>query len=279
MHLVHHIPELRDVLQPHWAVSTIGLVPTMGALHEGHLSLIRASQAQNDLTVCSIFVNPAQFNNANDLAHYPRTLEADLALLATVGCDLVFAPDEREMYPAPPVARLDFGALEQVLEGQHRPGHFAGVGLVVGKLFNLVRPNRAYFGQKDLQQCQVVQQLIADLAWGIELCRCPVVRETDGLAMSSRNRRLSPSERVHAPHLYAALQQVQAALGVGVPIAEAKAGALHFLNSFGVFWVEYLEVAETATLQPVQAMAAGGEYAVLVAAQLGQVRLIDNVLL
>ncbi len=279
MRIVHHIAELRAALRPHWATGSIGLVPTMGALHEGHLALIRASKAQNALTVCSIFVNPAQFNNAADLAHYPRTLESDLAMLAGEGCDLVFAPSEAEMYPGPPTLRLDFGPLEQVLEGQHRPGHFAGVGLVVAKLFNLVRPNRAYFGQKDLQQCQVVQRLANDLSWGVELHRCPTVREPDGLAMSSRNRRLQPAERAQAHHLYAALGQVRDALIAGTTVAQAKAESLAYLNSFGVFNVEYLEVAETNTLQPVASLEPGREHAVLVAAHLGQVRLIDNLIL
>ncbi len=278
MRVFHHQAELQAALRA-LRPSGIGLVPTMGALHEGHLSLIRASQAHNGTTVCSIFVNPAQFDNPQDLAHYPRTLEADLALLAAVGCDLVFAPTEAEIYPVPPVTKLGFGPLEQVLEGQHRTGHFAGVGLVVSKLFNLVQPDRAYFGQKDLQQCQVVQQLITDLAWGIELHRCPIVREPDGLAMSSRNRRLLPADRAVAPHLYAALRQVQSALVHLASIDQAKAGAMDYLNSFGAFNVEYLEVAETNTLQPVEILAEGREHAILVAAHLGQVRLIDNIIL
>jgi pantoate--beta-alanine ligase len=278
MHVVHHIAELRTALRPFWAAGGVGLVPTMGALHEGHLSLVRASRAQNGATVCSIFVNPAQFNNRADLTHYPRTLEADLAMLAGEGCDLVFAPSEAEMYPGPPTLRLDFGPLEQVLEGLHRPGHFAGVGLVVAKLFNLVRPDRAYFGQKDLQQCQVVARLVADLSWPVELHRCPTVREPDGLAMSSRNRRLLPAERAHAPRLYAALGQVREAVLAGATVAQAKADALAYLNSLGGFNVEYLEVAETSTLQPVEALLPGEEYAVLVAAHLGQVRLIDNLI-
>ena len=186
---------------------SISFVPTMGALHTGHLSLIEASKKQNDLTVCSIFVNPTQFNNAHDLSVYPRTLEADCQMLESIGCDAVFAPSAEEMYPQLPQIKFDFGDLERVMEGQFRPGHFNGVGIVVSKLFNIVQPDNAYFGQKDLQQCAIVNRLVKDLSFSLILNICPTQRETDGLAMSSRNRNLSPEQRNDAPHIYKALQK------------------------------------------------------------------------
>jgi pantoate--beta-alanine ligase len=278
MQVFDTVAGLQAHLAPLRPTQTIGLVPTMGALHAGHLALVAQARAECACVVASIFVNPTQFNNPADLKHYPRTLAADLALLQTAGCQVVFAPTEAEMYPHPPTLQLAFGELEQRLEGAHRPGHFNGVGLVVSKLFHQVQPHVAYFGQKDLQQCLVVQQLVRDLAFPLQLRRCPTVREADGLAMSSRNRRLGPAERLVAPRLHQSLQQVVQNVQQGSPVAQAVAQARAWLEQSGPFTVEYLEVADTEQLRPVAQLAAGQTYAVLAAAQLGPVRLIDNVL-
>lgn len=279
MHLFTRISDLRTYLAAERrAGRCLGLVPTMGALHEGHLALIQASRAATDRTVCSIFVNPTQFNNAEDLARYPRTLEADCALLESAGCDVVFAPEAGEMYPHPPHLRLDFGTLERVLEGEFRPGHFNGVGIVVAKLFHLVQPDRAFFGQKDLQQCLIVRRLVDELSFPLELHLVPTVREADGLAMSSRNRRLSPDERAVAPVLYQVLSDVRERLRAGEPAEAVRAGAFGVLAEHGAFRPEYLEIVDSRTLEPLAGPLAGREAAVCVAAFLGGVRLIDNVL-
>jgi len=255
---------------------TVGFVPTMGALHEGHLSLLRIARAQNDRTVCSIFVNPTQFNNPDDLARYPRTLEADLAMLEAEGCDLVFAPAVAEMYLDQPQLRLHFGELELVMEGAFRPGHFNGVGLIVAKLFNQVQPDRAYFGQKDLQQVAVVKRLIRDLSFPLELVRCPTLREADGLALSSRNRLLTPEERAQAPALHEALRLAEQLLLEEQPVEAAKAAVHQFLATRPAFQLEYIEIANADTLQPVPQVQAPGMTAICIAAGLGKVRLIDN---
>src|SRR5919112_2384402 len=173
----------------------VGLVPTMGALHDGHLQLVQAARTDCDEVIASLFVNPTQFNNAEDFRLYPRVPEADAALLAPAGCTALFVPTVEEMYPQPAVLRFDFGALERVMEGAHRPGHFNGVATVVSKLFHMARPHRAYFGQKDWQQVAVIRQLVADLSFDLEIVTCPTIREADGLAMSSRNLRLDPTAR------------------------------------------------------------------------------------
>jgi pantoate--beta-alanine ligase len=249
----------------------------MGALHEGHLALIGASRAANDLTVCSVFVNPIQFTNAEDLAKYPRTLEQDCALLEQAGCDVVFAPSAEEMYATAPSLTLDFGLLERVMEGTFRPGHFSGVGVVVARLFNLVQPDRAYFGQKDLQQLAVIRCLVRDLAFSLELVAHPTVREADGLAMSSRNRRLSAEERALAPQLYRVLSRAQEQLQQGTSVAVVKQQATEQLGTWPAFRLEYLEVAHAHSMQPVAEVQPEGLTAICIAAHLGPVRLIDNV--
>lgn len=256
----------------------IGFVPTMGALHEGHLSLIRAAKAQNDVVVCSVFVNPVQFNNAEDYKLYPRLLDADAQLLAQEGCDVLFAPAAEEMYRQKAKLTFDFGELERVMEGAHRPGHFNGVATVVSKLFHLVAPHQAFFGQKDLQQFAVIQQLVLDLNFNLELVCFPIIREEDGLAMSSRNRRLTTAQRAVAPRLYQALRQLQEQLPQQ-PVAEAKAAAQAFLGTFPDIKVEYLEVVDAQTLQPIKTLSEAQTVALCLAAYLGEVRLIDNVLL
>ena len=270
------IASLRQHLAGLRANQSIGLVPTMGALHEGHLTLIQQARQQTDVVVCSIFVNPVQFNNADDLARYPRTLDADCALLETVGCDIVFAPSADEMYPEAPSLTLNFGELETVMEGAFRPGHFNGVGLVVAKLFNIVQPDKAFFGQKDLQQVAVIRSLICNLSVPVELVRSPTVRETDGLAMSSRNRNLTPDEREQATTLFAALTLAHDRLVDGQTPAQAKDAVRAFIDAKPAFRLEYIEIANADTLMPADEVLAPGQTAICIAAHLGKVRLIDN---
>ncbi|AKQ47021.1 pantoate--beta-alanine ligase [Rufibacter radiotolerans] len=257
---------------------SIGFVPTMGALHEGHLSLIRAAKSQNDVVVCSVFVNPAQFNNPDDYRLYPRLLEKDGQMLAQEGCDVLFAPLAEEMYKHKAKLTFDFGDLERVMEGAHRPGHFNGVATVVSKLFHLVAPHQAFFGQKDLQQFAIIQQLVLDLNFDLELVCYPIIREEDGLAMSSRNRRLSPEQRAVAPRLYQALQVLEEKLATQ-PVAQAKEETEAFLAAFPEIRVEYLEVVDAQSLQPVEQVEESEKVALCLAAFLGEVRLIDNILL
>ena len=255
----------------------LGLVPTMGALHEGHLQLVRAAAQACDEVIASVFVNPTQFNNPDDLRLYPRQPEQDAAALGPAGCTALFLPSVAEMYPQPTVLRFDFGPLEHVMEGAHRPGHFNGVATVVSKLFHMARPHAAYFGQKDFQQVAVVRQLIADLSFDLELVVYPTVRETTGLAMSSRNQRLAPEARVVAPLLYQLLQRAAEQVRQGIAPAEVQQQALAALAQEPQFTPEYFEVADAQTLQPVSGYAPGRVVVLCVAAHLGGVRLIDNV--
>jgi pantoate--beta-alanine ligase len=255
----------------------LGLVPTMGALHDGHLQLVQAAATACDDVVASIFVNPTQFNNPDDLRLYPRLPEQDTALLTGAGCTVLFMPTVEEMYPQPTVLRFDFGPLERIMEGAHRPSHFNGVATVVSKLFHMARPHQAYFGQKDFQQVAIVRQLIADLSFDLELVVAPTVRENDGLAMSSRNRRLSPEARTVAPLLYQVLTQGASQVRQGLAPAQVQAQALAALAQEPQFTAEYFEVADAQTLQPLAQYAAGRAVVLCVAAHLGGVRLIDNV--
>ncbi|RZK13728.1 MAG: pantoate--beta-alanine ligase [Hymenobacter sp.] len=255
----------------------IGLIPTMGALHEGHLQLVRAAAQACEEVIASVFVNPTQFNNPDDLRLYPRLPEQDAAALAPAGCTALFMPTVAEVYPQPTVLRFDFGPLERVMEGAHRPGHFNGVATVVSKLFHLAQPHVAYFGQKDFQQVAIVRQLLADLSFDLELVVYPTVRETDGLAMSSRNARLTPEARAVAPLLYNVLQRAAEQIKSGVAPAAVQQQALAALAAEPAFTPEYFEVADAQTLQPVVSYEAGRPVVLCVAAFLAGVRLIDNV--
>jgi pantoate--beta-alanine ligase len=255
----------------------VGLVPTMGALHAGHLQLVQAARDECDEVIVSLFVNPTQFNNADDFRLYPRLPEADAALLTPVGCTALFVPSVDEIYPHPTVLRFDFGALERVMEGAHRPGHFNGVATVVSKLFHLGRPHRAYFGQKDWQQVAVIRQLVADLSFDLEIVACPTIREADGLAMSSRNLRLDGAARAAAPLLHQVLVEAAAAVRQGVAPAQVKAAAEARLTTEPLIKPEYFEVADAHTLQPLEEYVADRDVVLCLAAHLGGVRLIDNV--
>lgn len=251
----------------------------MGALHEGHLSLIRLSKTQGDFTVASIFVNPTQFNKPEDLEKYPRHPEKDLDMLASAGCDVVFMPTVEEMYPVPASLKISFGSLETELEGRFRPGHFAGVGLVVSKLFNMIQPDHAYFGQKDLQQYFVIKALVSQLSFPIQLHMAPIAREANGLAMSSRNERLTPQERAHAELIYKGLNQAREMLMTGASIPIVKAHISELFEASDRFSLEYFEVINTDDFAPLETIKEEATTALCLAAEIGQVRLIDNLLL
>ena len=257
---------------------SIGFIPTLGALHDGHIQLVRTSVSQNDITVVSIFVNPIQFNNPEDLAKYPRTVEADVEKLAGAGCDVVFAPSENEMYPEPDNTKMEFGGLEKVMEGSFRPGHFRGVGIVVKRLFEMTDPDRAYFGEKDYQKLAIIKYLVKQLSFPVEIVPCPIVREADGLAMSSRNMRLTPEHRTVAPEIFKALLRAKENYSWFIPSGLEKLVTTEIEQNPGLR-VEYATVADSVTLQPLEDWM-DSEHAVLcVAVFAGNVRLIDNILL
>ena len=255
----------------------LGLVPTMGALHNGHLALVRRGRAENAALAVSIFVNPAQFGAAEDLSRYPRDLDRDLALLETEGVDLVFAPPVAEIYPPGFDTWIEPGAIAARLEGAARPGHFRGVATVVAKLFNILRPDRAYFGQKDGQQAAVIRQLIRDLNLGIDLVVVPTVRDIDGLALSSRNAYLSPEQRAAAPVLYRALQRAEQLFAAGIRDAELLRQEVRRVLAEEplIDGIDYLSVAAADTLDERDTLQ--GRAMVSAAVRFGGTRLIDNV--
>lgn len=260
------------------ATPTLGFVPTMGALHQGHLSLLWRARRENDIAVASIFVNPIQFNNPNDLKTYPRNLEADLKLLEPLELDLVFAPTAEVMYPAgAPIEHYDFGALEQVMEGKNRPGHFNGVGVVVGRLFKLINPDKAYFGEKDYQQIAVIQELVRQLQLPIQIVPCPIVREDDGLALSSRNLLLSDENRALAPNIYRILKESVALAQGGATVLEVKTWVEAEIGAVPGMALEYFEMADGVSLQPVARWEGATHVVGCIVVQLGGVRLIDNI--
>lgn len=276
---------------------TVGLVPTMGALHEGHLSLIRKAKEQNDIVVVSLFVNPIQFNNKEDLAKYPRTVDADCEKIEKLenelqpGGNVIFAfiPSVEEMYPEPVKDEYHFGPLEEVMEGPQRPGHFSGVAVVVRRLFDIVEPKRAYFGEKDYQQLAIIRNLIEQIKYPIEIVACPIVRADDGLALSSRNMRLSPEARAIAPAINATLEQA-AEMAECEDVDDVKEWVMDTLGSFhevnaeqcpnGLkFEPEYFEIVNAKTLQPIENWEDAGEDGAVgcIAVWLDGVRLIDVV--
>ena len=258
---------------------SIGFVPTMGALHEGHLALLNASKSQNIITVCSIYINPTQFNNAADLANYPRSIEKDTSLLESVGCDAVFIPDNLEMYNGESRLRFDFGHLEAVMEGKHRPGHFNGVALVVSKLLNIVSPTRAYFGQKDWQQCCRISHLVDELKFNVEVCVVPTVREESGLAMSSRNFRLNEEQRRKAVRIHDSLIEARQQLLNGVSVSQVKKMVEKKISAAHDMRLEYFELASSANLNLLQDVDESAKPIMCIAAFVGEVRLIDNMFL
>ncbi len=267
---------------------TVGFVPTMGALHQGHISLIERCKAENDITICSIFVNPTQFNNADDLKKYPRTEETDAALLKTAKCDVLYLPSVEEIYPVGLVTpEFDLGGLDNMMEGAHRPGHFKGVVQVVHRLLTLVHPNTLYMGQKDLQQFTIIRKMLSQMANAPELIVCPIIREVDGLAMSSRNVRIKledrPSASIISKVLLAATKpQIAEDLKHGQPFStpeEYCSWAMNLLSDQPNMKPEYVEMVYLDTLLPVTNWQSAKAKAICVATWLGDVRLIDNILL
>jgi pantoate--beta-alanine ligase len=258
---------------------TVGFVPTMGALHQGHISLIHASKTENDLTICSIYVNPAQFNNEADLQKYPRTPEIDTDLLEKAGCDILFFPNTSDMYESQSMVRFDFGHIDKVMEGQFRPGHFSGVALVVSKLFHIVEPDHAYLGQKDWQQFAIVRQLVHELKFNVKLRSIPTMRESDGLAMSSRNIRLTPDQRKKAVVLHQSLLLACTLLKKGLTIESVKIDVTQFVERDSEIKLEYFEVADSENLKLLESVEESGNPILCIAAFVGEVRLIDNMFL
>jgi pantoate--beta-alanine ligase len=256
---------------------TIGFVPTMGALHRGHLELVSRSVIENDCCVVSVFVNPTQFNNASDLEKYPRDINRDAELLDKAGCDIIFAPEANEIYNTEELNNnfeFDFGGLDKVMEGQFRPGHFNGVVQIVSKLFNLVKPNKAYFGEKDFQQLAIIHRMVEILNFDVEIVDCPIVREESGLAMSSRNERLSAEQRKKAVEISKVLFESRNFVPELSP-NELKSWVIENINAVDGLEVEYFEIANTTTLQTI---ASWTEASVgCIAVFCGEVRLIDNI--
>lgn len=257
---------------------SIGFVPTMGALHHGHLSLIQASKETTDVTVCSIFVNPTQFNDAKDLEKYPRTTERDVELLNTVKTDIVFLPSVEAVYPqdVETSVNLDFGTLDQLMEGEHRPGHFAGVAQVVKRLLDIVLPDKLFMGQKDYQQFCICRNMIEQFDLPVEIVMCPIIREDNGLAMSSRNMRLSEVEKSIATNIHRVLIATKLNFDK-MKISELKTNAMFALNNIPEFRLDYFEIADGKTLLP--ATEKSDSIVACTAVFLGDVRLIDNMIL
>ncbi len=269
------VSELREALLP-LRDKTIGFVPTMGALHQGHISLVELARKECDTVVVSVFVNPTQFNDKNDLKHYPRTPEADAALLEAAGVDYVLFPSVEEIYPEPDTRVFDFGQIDKVMEGATRPGHFNGVAQVVSRLFNIVEPTKAYFGEKDFQQIAVVRAMVAQLNLKVEIVDCPIIRDTDGLARSSRNTLLTAEHRAAAPHIYEVLSVAVAKVGELTP-AELKAWVTAEVDKNPLLKVIYFEAVNALTMQSVESWNECERIQGCIAVQAGDIRLIDNI--
>ena len=265
----------RHLKSLHSSGRSIGFVPTMGALHEGHISLVRTCKLQNDITVTSIFVNPNQFNNSKDLERYPRMPERDSEMLAAAGCDILFMPDVLQVYPEPDKRVFDFGGLDQTMEGLHRPGHFNGVAQVVTRLFDMVQPDRAYFGIKDFQQLAIIKKVVKDNSYPVQIVSCPIVREPDGLAMSSRNMLLGTEQRIQALALFHALKTGREMIGK-FPPEEVKIKVLKLLDQSPGLRTEYFEIIDGDSLLPVHNWEKGRNTRGCLAAVVGETRLIDN---
>ena len=279
MEIINSIVALQNALYAsRKAGKRIGLVPTMGALHDGHASLIRRSVKDCDVTVVSVFLNPTQFNDQNDLARYPRTLEADCALAETCRADIVFAPSVKEIYPTPDTRTFAFPPVTTVMEGAYRPGHFNGVCQVVSRLFYIVKPQRAYFGEKDWQQIAVIKRLVTFINSPVEIIECPTIREKDGLAKSSRNALLAPEERLLAAKIYAVLQE-SVARSKTKTVAEVHDEVVHQLNAADGLNVEYFDIVDGRTLLPVTQWDQAAEVVGCITVYCGAtpIRLIDHI--
>ncbi len=254
----------------------IGLVPTMGALHNGHASLVKKAVAENDVVIVSIFVNPTQFNNKNDLATYPRTVEADCALLESLGANIAFTPTVEQIYPYPDTRQFDFTPLDKVMEGPMRPGHFNGVAQVVSRLFDIAQPNKAYFGEKDYQQLAIIREMVRQFNYPIEIVGCPIIREADGMALSSRNTLLSANERQTAVRISQTLAKSQSLLKEK-SVKELQQWVIDEINRGGELEVEYYEIVNGTTLQPINSWNDCDNPVGCITVYCGKVRLIDNI--
>lgn len=278
MRLYTTISTLQDALKEERLKGLkVALVPTMGALHEGHLSLVEKAVGLCDIVVVSIFVNPTQFNDKNDLANYPRTLEQDMVLLSSVHCNYVFSPAVEEIYPVPDTRKFAFGNLERVMEGAFRPGHFNGVAQVVSRLFGIVLPDMAFFGRKDFQQLSIIKEMVNQMNYPVEIVPCDIVREKDGLAMSSRNRLLLPEYRNCAPMIFKALKQAKD-LALVKSVAEVKEFVVNQVSATQLLRVEYFEIVDDITLMPVESWSQTGTKVGCIAVYAGKIRLIDNII-
>lgn len=277
MEIIKSIALLDDVLNAFRNESkSIGLVPTMGALHEGHAALVKRCVAENDITVVSVFVNPTQFNNPDDLRLYPRSLEADCALLEKLDVDIVFAPDVDEMYPEPDTRVFDFGMLDKVMEGRFRPGHFNGVAQIVSKLFYAVKPDKAYFGEKDFQQLAIVREMVKQLQIPVEIIAVPIVREQSGLALSSRNMRLTEQQRETASEIFKTLARSTDLLEKQ-SVEDTKKFVVNSINNHEALSVEYFEIVDGETLQSITDWNDSPCIVGCIAVFCEDVRLIDNI--
>lgn len=275
MKSVNTIAELRAYLREVDAAG-VGFVPTMGALHAGHRSLVERARKECQTVVVSIFVNPTQFNDKTDLRNYPRTPEEDLALLTEAGADIVFMPSVEEIYPEPDTRQFDFGEIDKVMEGATRPGHFNGVAQVVSRLFDIVQPAKAYFGEKDFQQIAVIKAMNSQLGIDVEIVECPIIRDCDGLALSSRNTLLDEAHRKAAPQIYATIKQAAERSKTMTP-AELKEWVVAEIERGGLMKVIYFQAVDALSLQEVKAWSESERIQGCIAVQAGAIRLIDNV--
>lgn len=274
MKIINSIQEITEISRAlRLENKTIGFVPTMGALHKGHLTLMQRAKDENDILIVSVFVNPIQFNNPEDLEKYPRDIDADSNKLESIGCDYLFYPKAEEVYAQEPTEEFDFGNLDKVMEGEQRPGHFRGVAIIVSRLFNWINPNKAYFGEKDFQQLTIIKAMVNILGLGVEIVACPIVREEDGLAMSSRNQRLSASAREIAPRINAILRKSYS-LSENISISQIKSFVINEFKLVKDFELEYFEIVDAKTLEPITQRTENGVVG-CVALWLDGVRLID----
>ena len=277
MEIIRTVAELKARLSDARSRGSVGLVPTMGALHAGHRSLIERARRENDTVVVSVFVNPTQFNNPTDLATYPRTEEADAALLADAGVDYAFIPSVEEIYPEPDTRVFDLGPVAEVMEGPMRPGHFNGVAQIVSKLFHFTQPTRAYFGEKDFQQIAVIRRMVELEGFkDLEIVDCPIKREDDGLAMSSRNVRLTPEQRSVAPVIALTLR-ASLIKARETSLARTKQWVIDTINAYPFMQVEYYEIVDALTMQPLAEWSDSNQPVGCITAFCGDVRLIDNI--
>ncbi|MFC2115486.1 pantoate--beta-alanine ligase [Bacteroidota bacterium] len=276
MKIVRSISETRTLIKTmKGKTGTLGFVPTMGSLHDGHMSLVRKSIEENDASIVSIFVNPTQFNEKQDFELYPRNLNEDLKVLGQHPVDLVFVPSSDEIYPEPDTREFDFEGLESVMEGKHRPGHFKGVAQIVSKLLEIVQPDVAYFGKKDFQQLAIIRKLVEIIDLPVRISGCPIIRESDGLAMSSRNKLLLPEERSSAARIFEGLFKAGEEAGK-TTVEELINSTIQFLHQDPRLKVEYFEIVDASNLKPVQKWTDNGRKIGCIAVQIGNVRLIDN---